>query len=147
MAAAAPLVPVVTLAPAPNNPFFDEDPVSLPAGHSLVAATGAFMNWQASPAVPNQIAHVAVPFYKLLFAFGTRFKVSPIPADQVAARAVNRLVVRRLGHRHLVLLLQLVHTICPLLVAHLALGAAQLLRAQLDLERLALLGHLLSQVQ
>lgn len=57
------------------------------------------------------------------------------------------LVVRRLGHRHLVLLLQLVHTICPLLVAHLALGAAQLLRAQLDLERLALLGHLLSQVQ
>ena len=89
MAAAAPLVPVLVPAPAPNNPFLDEDPVLLPAGHSLVAATGAFMDWQVAPAAHNPAAHVAVPLYKLLFAFGTRFKVSPIPADQAAARAVN----------------------------------------------------------
>jgi hypothetical protein len=66
MAAAAPLVPVVVPAPAPNNPFFDEDPVLLPAGHSLVAATGTFMDWQAAPAIPNQAANVTAPLYKLL---------------------------------------------------------------------------------
>jgi hypothetical protein len=63
MAAAAPLVPVVVPAPAPNNPFVDEDPVLLPAWHSLVAATGTFMDWQAAPAIPNQAAHVTVPLY------------------------------------------------------------------------------------
>ena len=47
------------------------------------------MDWQAAPAIPNQAANVTVPLYKLLFAFGIRLKVSPIPADQAAARTVN----------------------------------------------------------
>ncbi len=90
MAAAAPLVPLVLVivpAAAANNPFPDEDPVCLPSAHPLVAATGAFMDWQPMPAALNPIAHVSAPFYKLLFAFGIRFKVSPIPANQLCTRS------------------------------------------------------------
>jgi hypothetical protein len=52
------------------------------------------MDWQPMPAALNPIAHVSVPFYKLLFAFGIRFRVSPIPANQVAARAINIFTAR-----------------------------------------------------
>ena len=94
MAAAAPLVLVIVPAAAANNPFPDEDPVCLPSAHPLVAATGAFMDWQPMPAALNPIAHVSAPFYKCLFAFGIRFKVSPIPANQLAARAINIFTAR-----------------------------------------------------
>ena len=95
MAAPAPLVPVVVPAAALNNPLFDEDPVYLPAGHSLVAATSTFIQWQpvaaAANAPPQQ---VAAPFFALLYAFGIRCKVSPLPADLTAARAVNPFTMR-----------------------------------------------------
>jgi hypothetical protein len=52
------------------------------------------MDWQPMPAALNPIAHVSAPFYKLLFAFGIRFKVSPIPANQLAARAINIFTAR-----------------------------------------------------
>ena len=94
MAAAAPVVLVITPAAAANNPFPDEDPVCLPSAHPLVTATSAFMDWQPMPAAFNPIAHVFAPFYKLLFAFGIRFRVSPIPANQVAARAINIFTAR-----------------------------------------------------
>ena len=94
MAAAAPVVLVITPAAAANNPFPDEDPVCLPSAHPLVTATSAFMDWQPMPAALNPIAHVSAPFYKLLFAFGIRFRVSPIPANQVAARAINIFTAR-----------------------------------------------------
>jgi hypothetical protein len=55
MAAAAPLVLVITPAAAANNPFPDEDPVCLPSAHPLVTATGAFMDWQPMPAALNLI--------------------------------------------------------------------------------------------
>ena len=95
MAAPAPLVPVVVPAAALGNPLFDEDPVYLPAGHSLVAATSTFIQWQpvaaAANAPPQQ---VAAPFFALLYAFGIRCKVSPLPADLTAARAVNPFTMR-----------------------------------------------------
>ena len=52
------------------------------------------MDWQPMPAALNPIAHVSAPFYKFLFAFGIRFKVSPIPANQLAARAINIFTAR-----------------------------------------------------
>ena len=95
MAAPAPLVPVVVPAAAAGNPLFDEDPVYLPAGHSLVAATSTFIQWQpvaaAANAPPQQ---VAAPFFALLYAFGIRCKVSPLPADLAAARAINPFTMR-----------------------------------------------------
>ena len=95
MAAPAPLVPVVVPAAAPGNPLFDEDPVYLPAGHSLVAATSTFIQWQpvaaAANAPPQQ---VAAPFFALLYAFGIRCKVSPLPADLAAARGINPFTMR-----------------------------------------------------
>ncbi len=92
MAAQPPLVPVfMFLVPAPGNAFQDEDPVCLPGGHPLVAATGFFLQWQAVAAAPGAPpgAHVSLPIHAFVYAFGTRCKISSLPADQTAARAVN----------------------------------------------------------
>ena len=94
MAAQAPAVPVVVPVPAPGNPFFDQDPVYLPAGHPLVAATGAFLAWQPVVAAPPAPAQMSVPAYALLFSFGIRCRVSPLPADQLAARGANPFTLR-----------------------------------------------------
>ena len=97
MAAQPPLVPVFMFpVPAPGNAFQDEDPVCLPGGHPLVAATGSFLQWQAVAAAPGAPpgAHVSLPFHAFLYAFGTRCKVSSLPADQTAARAINPFTLR-----------------------------------------------------
>ena len=89
MAAPAPLLPIV-IPPAPaNNPAFDDDPVYLPGGHPLVTATSSFMSWQpVAAAAGAQAQQVSAPFHVLLYALGIRFKVSPLPADVAAARAM-----------------------------------------------------------
>jgi hypothetical protein len=94
MAAPLPLVPVVVPAPVPGNPFFDEDPIYLPAGNPLVAATAAILPWQPVVAALNAPAQMSAPAYAFLFAFGIRCRVSPLPADQVAARGVNPFTLR-----------------------------------------------------
>ena len=82
MAAPAPLVPVVVPAAALGNPLFDEDPVYLPAGHSLVAATSTFVQWQPVAAAANAPAQqVAAPFFALLYAFGIRCKEKKVSSS------------------------------------------------------------------
>ena len=95
MAAPAPLLPIV-IPPAPaNNPAFDDDPVYLPGGHPLVTATSSFMSWQpVAAAAGAQAQQVSAPFHVLLYALGIRFKVSPLPADVAAARAINIFTLR-----------------------------------------------------
>ena len=95
MAAPAPLLPIVIPPAAANNPAFDDDPIYFPGGHPLVTATSSFMSWQPVAAAPGaQAQQVSAPFHAVLYAFGIRFKVSPLPADVAAARAINIFTLR-----------------------------------------------------
>ena len=80
--AAAP-VPIAVLAPA--APVFN-NPLQLPAGHPLVAATANCIDWQIMPQVGGLAPHVSAPNHVMLHVFGIRFKFSPAPADEAVAR-------------------------------------------------------------
>ena len=94
MAANNPPVLAVIPALAANNPLFGEDPVYLDAGQPLVSATASFMDWQPVVAVAGLPAQVSAPFHRMLFAFGIRCKISPVPANLAAARALNPFTMR-----------------------------------------------------
>ena len=94
MAANNPPVLAVIPALAANNPLFGEDPVYLGAGEPLVSATASFMDWQLVVAAAGVPAQVSAPFHRMLFAFGIRCKISPVPANLAAARALNPFTMR-----------------------------------------------------
>ena len=91
MAGIAPVAPVVVQAPvAPRTP---DTPVFLLASDELVGAT-AFLAWQpAPPLAAGGAARVSLATHQMIKAFGTRFRISRLPADLAAASNVSVLTL------------------------------------------------------
>ncbi len=88
MAAAAPIVVSVPLAPATPD-----TPVILLAADPLVAGT-AFLRWQPAPAGAAGEARVQLSTFQMVRAFASRCSVSRVPGDLAAARTISILTLR-----------------------------------------------------
>ncbi len=90
MAAVAAPLPVIPVQ-VPVHPRPADTPVYLPDDDLLVVAT-PFLPWQAAPAVgAGGPTRASLATYQMVKAFGTRCKVSRLPADLTAARAAHLL--------------------------------------------------------